>query len=284
MLKSILKFILYIFLSLLLALIIRLFLCNFYRVPSDSMKPTILPGDFVLVDKWTYGARIFTRLKFDRQGDPPMIRMSGTGHIERNDVVVFNFLYRKGDWDTIRMNLNMVYMKRCIGLPGDTLFIVNGYYRIAGLSDTVGYLSEQKRLVHDHSELAPNIMRAFPFDSTVNWTIRNFGPLYVPTSGATISLNERNFKLYRKQITYETGGVVQMGDSSVYINDTLAIDYTFRYNWYFMAGDNVINSQDSRYIGLIPEQYIIGKASMVLSSKDPYTGKRRWNRMMQRIK
>ena len=42
-----------------------------------------------------------------------------------------------------------------------------------------------------------------------------------------------------------------------------------------MAGDKVINSQDSRYTGLIPEKYIIGKTSMVLTSKEKNTGKRR---------
>jgi signal peptidase I len=75
-----------------------------------------------------------------------------------------------------------------------------------------------------------------------------------------------------------------MSDSLVYINDTLAYEYTFRHNWYFMAGDNVMNSQDSRYIGLVPDDYIVGRASMIMSAKDRYTGKRRWNRMLKRIK
>jgi len=109
--KSILKYVLYIVISLLLALVIRLFLCNFYVVPSDSMEPAILPGDYILADKLTYGARIFTALKFDRNSDPPMKHVPGLRRIRRNDVVVFNFPYRYG-WDTIRMNLEKIMVKQ----------------------------------------------------------------------------------------------------------------------------------------------------------------------------
>ena len=232
--RSILKFILYIVLSLFLALAIRLFLFNFYVVPSDSMEPAIQQGDFILANKWTYGARIFTGLKFDRDTDPPVRYMRKFRRIRRNDVVVFNFPYLD-KWDTIRMNLEKIFVKRCIGLPGDSVSAI-------------------------------------------------FGPWYIPSAGTTIALTPRNYKLYKKLIVYETKAVIRQNDSLIYLNDTLIHDYTFRSNWYFMAGDNVINSQDSRYIGLIPEAYIIGKASMVLTSKDLQTGKRRWNRMFKRIK
>ncbi len=284
MFKSILKLLLYLIVSLLLALVIRLFLCNFYHIPSNSMEPTIMPGDFILTNKWTYGARIFTKLKFDKDNDPPIVRVPGLGQVKRNDVMVFNFPYRAG-WDTIRMNMNLIFMKRCVGLPGDSLSIINSYYRIAGITDTLGYIPEQKRLAQYREVLDSTIMRTYPFDTLLfKWDIRNFGPLYIPAAGATIDLTPGNFTLYHKQITFETRSAVYMKDSSVYINDTLRTNYTFRHNWYFVAGDNVLNSQDSRYIGLIPETYIIGKASLILSSKDIYSGKRNWGRMMKVIR
>lgn len=285
-LKSILisglKYSLYFLLSLLLAFTIRLFFCNFYVIPSDSMEPEILPGDFILANKWTYGARIFTSLKFDRTSDPPMTRIPKFRHIKRNDAVVFNSPYRY-EWDTIRMNLEEIFVKRCIGLPGDSISIINGYYHIAGIPDTLGYIPEQKRMMRYQATLDTTILHTFPFDSDFSWNAINFGPLYIPVAGATIELIPSNLKLYHKQIVYETGAVVRQEDSLVYINDTLRHDYTFRSNWYFMAGDKVMNSQDSRYMGVIPEAYIIGKASMVMSSKDKYTAKRRWNRFMKRI-
>ncbi len=288
MLKSIFKFFLYLVISLLLALFIRLFLCNFYRVPSDSMAPVVLSGDFILADKWTYGARIFTSLKFNKYNDPPMVRTPGFRDVKRGDVVVFNFPYRQYHeaWDTIRMNLGLFFVKRCIGLPGDSLSVVDGYYRIAGLTDTVGNIVEQKHLARYRFDWGMDsaVYRTFPYDNFIDWNIRNFGPLYIPAAGTTIALTPRNFKLYHKQIVYESGMSIRLKDSAVYVNDTLADHYTFRRNWYFMAGDNIMNSQDSRYIGIIPEDYIIGKASMVLSSKDMDTEKRRWKRFLKRIK
>jgi signal peptidase I len=247
------------------------------------MEPCIVPGDFILANKSTYGARIFTGLKFDRNSDPPMIHVPGLRNIRRNDILVFNFPYRYG-WDTIRMNLETIFVKRCIGLPGDSISAIEGFYRVSGLADTLGYLPEQKRLVRNRLALDPGVLNAAAFDPSFHWNIINFGPFYIPAAGITIALTPENFKLYHKLIVYETRAVVHCGDSSVFINDTLVHHYTFRSNWYFIAGDKVMNSQDSRYIGLIPEAYIIGRASMVLTSKDRNTGKRRWNRMFKRIK
>jgi signal peptidase I len=247
------------------------------------MEPGIVPGDFILADKLTYGARIFTGLKFNRNSDPPMVHVPGLRCIQRNDVVVFNFPYRYG-WDTIRMNLEKIIVKRCIGLPGDSISAIGGFYHVSGLADTLGYIPEQKFMAQNRFNLDPVILRAVAFAPSFHWDVVNFGPFYIPAAGATIALTPENFKLYRKQIVYETRAVVSRKGSSVFINDTLRHDYTFRSNWYFMAGDKVMNSQDSRYIGLIPEAYIIGKASMVLTSKDMDTGKRRWNRTFKGIR
>jgi len=284
-LVSILKYALYLILSLLLALLMRLFLFNFYVVPSDSMEPAIMSGDFILADKWTYGARIFTNLKFDSDSDPPMKRVKGFKKIRRNDVVVFNFVYRHG-WNPITMNFEKIMVKRCIALPGDSVFIKDSYYHVSGISDTLGYVAGQKQLAKYRGILDSNIMtRTYPFDTIQHdWDIYNFGPVYIPAAGITITLTSKNFALHHKQIAYETRSTVRREDSLVYINDTLATHYTFRTNWYFVAGDKVINSQDSRYIGLIPEAYIIGRASRILTSKDRDTGKRRWNRILKRIK
>ncbi|MDR2040602.1 MAG: signal peptidase I [Bacteroidales bacterium] len=281
--KSILRVFKYIFLSLLLALLIRLFLCNFYRVPSDSMAPTVTTGDFIMAGKLKYGARIFTSLRFGKHEDPRIKRVPGLGKIHRNDLTIFNFPYRD-TWDTIRMNLNTIFVKRCIGLPGDSLSAAGGFYHVSGLPDTLGYRPGQRQLVQWRSTLDSVIIRAVAFDKSFDWDVFDFGPFYIPAAGRTITLTPENFKLYHKQMVYETKQLVLLKDSSVYINDTLAPEYTFRTNWYFMAGDNVMNSQDSRYIGLIPEAYIIGRVSMIVSSKDLYTGKRRWKRTMKRIK
>jgi len=282
--KLILRYLLYAIIALLLALSIRVFLFNFYMVPGDSMEPTILPGDFILADKWTYGARIFTNLKFDSDSDPPVKRVSGLRSIQRNDVVVFNSIYRRG-WDTILMNMEQVMVKRCIGIPGDSISIVDSYYRVAGITDTLGYVPGQRLLERSRSSLDSVIVRTIPGDTVLfHWDVHNLGPLLIPASGTTITLTPENFILYQKQIAYETRASVYMKDLSVFINDTLRHTYTFRSNWYFVAGDKAVNSQDSRYTGLIPENYIIGRASFIITSTDSSLGKQRWQRTFKRIK
>ena len=250
------------------------------------MSPTVTTGDFILAGKLKYGARIFTSLKFDRYNAPLIKRIHGLGSVHRGDVMVFNFPYQEyhAAWDTIRMNLSLFLVKRCIGLPGDSLSIVNGFYRITGIADTIGYIPGQQQFAHYSANLDSTRLCTIPFDSAFQWNSVNFGTFYIPATGTTIPLTPENYILYNKQIVYETKSSLIFKDSAVFINDTISLEYTFRRNWYFMAGDNVMNSQDSRYIGLIPEDYIIGQASLILSSKDMYTGKYKWKRFFKKIK
>jgi Peptidase S26. len=68
--------------------------------------------------------------------------------------------------------------------------------------------------------------------------------------------------------------------------DILAGEITarFSHNYYFMGGDKVENSQDSRYRGLLPDDLIVGKAWLVWKSVDPYSGRFRWERILKKIK
>ena len=60
-------------------------------------------------------------------------------------------------------------------------------------------------------------------------------------------------------------------------------EYTFLKNYYFTASDNVLSSQDSRYWGLLPEEYIVGKATRIFRSVNKHTGRERWNRFLKKI-
>ena len=66
------------------------------------------------------------------------------------------------------------------------------------------------------------------------------------------------------------------------MNDSIIKWYCFRENYYFVAGDNVGSSQDSRYWGLLPESYIVGKAVLIWKSNDE-SGKLRWSRILSKI-
>ncbi|MCD8261335.1 MAG: S26 family signal peptidase [Bacteroides sp.] len=197
--------------------------------------------------------------------------------------MTFNFPY--SDWGRLDLDMNLFYAKRCVAIPGDTFYIENGIYRVKNCSDTLGYYENQHILSQQEEyEFPPQIFNAFPYDWRYNWTIKNFGPLYIPAKGDNMAIDSLNIVLYRNLIAYETRQEVTVKGGTVLVGDSLIERYTFTKNYYFMAGDLVFDSKDSRYWGLLPEDHITGKISFVWNTKDMESGKRRWNRFMKRIK
>ncbi|ALJ59805.1 Signal peptidase I [Bacteroides cellulosilyticus] len=72
------------------------------------------------------------------------------------------------------------------------------------------------------------------------------------------------------------------GDT-VLLNDSVICAYRFKENYYFVTGDKVMNSQDSRYWGLLPEPLIVGKAVRIWKSVDREKDRIRWDRIWKRI-
>lgn len=262
--------------------IIQVFFFASFRIPSDSMEPVLTTGDNILVFKPTIGARVFNVFASMRNEQTEIHRVSGVKRVKRNDVLVFNFPH-PNNWDTIEMHILKYYIKRCVGLPGDTLSIRNGFYHIEGIDVPLGNRESQK-IIASTDKFGDGIFNSFPYDSVIHWNIKNFGPLYVPAKGDSIVFNRTNYILYKKIIEWEQKGNLQYKDSTILLNGKPIEGYRFKKNYYFMAGDNGINSQDSRYWGLLPEEYIVGKAWIIWKSVDPYTNEFRWDRFMKVIK
>ena len=255
--------------------------CSFHT-PSGSMTPTLLPDESGLVNKWKMGARIFNIIDA-AEGKPYEIRrLPGYGRLERGDVIIFNYPYSDKNDDSIAMNLSMYYCKRAVGMAGDTIEIIDGFYRVRGCRDTLGVAAEQRQLqeyMRKHEQCEPDIsrwrswMRIQPKDSLLNWTIKDMGPMLIPEEGTEIEVDRRNWLLYRRYIEWETGRRLEWRDSIAVIDGKPLKTYRFKENYCFAAGDHAIDSRDSRYFGLVPEKFIVGIAGILWKTKD---GKRRF--------
>ena len=126
-------------------------------------------------------------------------------------------------------------------------------------------------------------MNVFPNDEAYNWTSDNFGPLWIPAKGATVTITAENLPLYRRIIEQYEGHTLAVGESGEIIIDGVpTTEYTFAMDYYWMMGDNRHNSADSRFWGFVPEDHIVGKASFIALS----VGENgiRWNRLFKKIK
>lgn len=261
----------------------QIFLFSSFKIPSNSMEPELETGDNILVCKPIIGARLFNIFASMRGEQTEIYRMPGISNIKRNDVLVFNFPH-PDNWEKIEMHILKYYVKRCAGLPGDTLSIVNGLFRVKGIDYRVGNEASQRRIARRaKASFEEGVYHSFPYDSIMNWNIKDFGPLYIPRKGGLIKMDRTNYCLYKKLIEWEQQAELSYKDSLVYLDDKILHTYQFQKSYYFMAGDNGEDSQDSRYWGLLPEEYIVGKAWLIWKSVDPYTDKIKWDRFFKLI-
>lgn len=131
-----------------------------YIIPTGSLEKTLLIGDFLFVSKFHYGARtptsavafpmvhdtipIIKKRSYLKKPQLPYFRLPGFQDVKRNDIVVFSwpadtvrkfFVREKGIIKPIDKKSN--YVKRCVGIPGDSLEIINGFVYINGVQNAL---------------------------------------------------------------------------------------------------------------------------------------------------
>jgi signal peptidase I len=121
----------------------------------------------------------------------------------------------------------------------------------------------------------------FPYESN-GWTVDDYGPIWIPKKGATIQLNPENITRYHRCIDTYEGNKLEEKNGQYIINGKPATSYTFKMDYYWMMGDNRHNSLDSRYWGFVPEDHIVGKASLIWFSYG--NSGIRWSRIFKTIK
>ena len=125
----------------------------------------------------------------------------------------------------------------------------------------------------------------YPLNLYTKWNRNNYGPIWIPAKGATITLTEDNLPIYERCIVAYEGNKLEVKPDGIYINGEKTDSYTFNMDYYWMMGDNRDKSADSRYWGFVPEDHVVGKPIVVWLSLDKdrgwFDGKIRWNRIFK---
>ena len=162
--------------AVLVYLLLKTFLVEAFRIPSGSMIPSLLIGDWLFVNKLVYGPHIpFTRVTLPGYADP-----------KTGDVVVFVSPYQP-DLAEAGEDPNPTLVKRLVGMPGDTLYMRDGLLHVNGLAQRQGYAAQvnPKGNGEEHSalmdwqhkiELTGTRFGAPPTRPTLD----NWGPLLIP--------------------------------------------------------------------------------------------------------
>lgn len=244
------------------ALLIKTFLIETSRVPTGSMESTIRVGDFLFVNKFIYGSSSPRTIPFTSIV-LPYFQLPAIKEPERGDIVVFEY---PGDRDELKPIEIVNYVKRCIGIPGDTIYIDNKVVFVNGKE-----APRPANIQYINNYVSPKGVanpRIFPAGS--NFNEDNYGPVVVPKKGDVIELTPENIEAWRTIIDREFGErVVTLEGDQVLIKGKPTNKYTIQKDYYFMMGDNRDDSADSRFWGFVPRDKVVGQAFMVYWSWDP---------------
>jgi len=267
----------------LVALILKTFVIEAYRIPTGSMENTLLVGDFLLVNKFMYGPSTprnipFTNIRL------PYISLPSIKEPKRGDVVVFDY---PGDIEEIKPKEVLNYIKRLVGLPGDTVKVKQQvlYVNGAEFPNPEAMLLDQKANNDQYVE-----DKIFPKGS--GWNRDYYGPIYVPKKGDLIQITPENIEMWRMLVIREGHTIRITADKKVFIDEKESPEYKIGKDYCFVMGDHRTNSLDSRYWGFLARENIIGEALIVYWSWEPdipfsepgrLISSTRWNRIAKLI-
>ena len=234
--------------------IVRSFIYEPFQIPSGSMMPTLLIGDFILVEKFAYGIK-----------DPiTQTTLIPTGQPKRGDIAVFKY----------PKDPSLDYIKRVIGLPGDKV-IYDPYSKTLTVKPTC---SDDKAcdtaLAVTYTDVEPsNFVQTFSgFDG--NETGNGF---YQVPQGDTLRGGLR-LGTRKEKIGNVTHDILLVNEAQSQAGMYYQQPGQPQASWvvpkgqYFMMGDNRDNSADSRYWGFVPERNLVGKAVAIWMSFEKQEG------------
>lgn len=238
-LKTLLPYLQVLAFTCLLAFILKNFVVDAVVIPSPSMEQTLLVGDYVLVNKLVHGSPSGKRAQ---HGLTEASLFPSIRSIDRGDVVVFQFPSAAAT----DAHSGAMFVKRCIGRPGDVLEMRSGTL----------YVNGERLPLSSEVQLSP---------------AENF-EIAVPYAGQTISLSPQNYHQWETFIRREGHFPENTPARGICIDGAPAAHYVVEKNYLFVMGDNRDRSFDSRSWGFLPEENVTGKATWIYWSLDHTNG------------
>ena len=231
-----------------IVLLVRSFIFEPFRIPSDSMMPTLLDGDFIIVNKFAYGLRL------------PVLdqKVVSIGEPQRGDVVVFRY----------PPDPAINYIKRLVGLPGDRVRVLSDQLIINNMPIPLISNGTFDDGCYHNMRLSSEVLGKHTHQTLSCLTA---GDIFV-APGPTCSRHmERNYECQESIVPGER----DRGDS-----DELVVPP----GQYLMIGDNRDNSSDGRFWGFVPEDHLVGKATRIWFNWDlKRSGGPNWARIGHKI-
>lgn len=224
-------------------LILRSFLFEPFNIPSSSMVPTLYTGDFIAVNKYTYGIRLpLINKKIIPINDP-----------QQGDVVVFRY----------PLNPKIYYIKRVVGVGGDTVSFKNGVLSINGKP-----IPTQNTTFNANSKLVEQL---YPADKLSAEQAKQQG--LEEESRASYTTESPNGKSHLarhlgENLWYQYASFLQQSSPDVIETEGQSWQITVPKGHYFVMGDNRERSADSRFWGFVPDENIAGKAVYIWMHKE----------------
>lgn len=229
-----------------IVLVVRSFFFEPYNIPSESMVPSLETGDFILVNKFAFGMRL------------PLLhtKVLSTGEPKHGDVAVFRY----------PANPNIYFIKRIIGLPGDTVRFDNDQLTINGEAVAMQptQFNRDEKYVGQLDAKGQKLLPLFQEKKLAQRKLEEAQAVYHQET-----LGEHRYHTRQFDNIAPNGSFIASQSNEFIPSQGTQWQVTVPEGMYFAMGDNRDSSQDSRFWGFVPEKNLSGKATYVWMHKAP---------------